>query len=652
MRPLLAKLPPLVVPAEAAAHLTDGTRREWLETNGLGSFAMGTAAGPNTRRYHALLCAATRPPVARMVLVNRCEEAVVVDGIRHELGTNFYPGAVWPDGNQRLVEFRLDPWPTWVFRCGSARVERTVFMPQGRQLTLVSWRLLDPGRARLFVRPLLSGRDHHVLHRENTTLRTHADIGEGLVVWEPYPSVPAIYCHHNGVYVHKPDWYRRFQYPREQERGLDFEEDLFAPGELGFDLVHDAHAVIAFTTEGRAVPDVTTLRASERDRRQVVAVPAADDGWVARLAAAARAFIVERAGHRTIIAGYPWFTDWGRDTFVSLPGLALATGEHALARELLLAFVPHLRDGLLPNRFPDEGEQPEYNSVDAPLWFVLAACRYARVADDRDCLRERLLPAMRQILEAYLAGTRFGIGVDDDGLLHAAAPGLQLTWMDAKVGDWVVTPRAGKPVEVQALWVAALEAVSRVSRDLDAVWAHELEERAAWARSSFAASFWNDELGWMYDVIDGPTRDATLRPNQLYALGLCAPLVDDERARRALDACERELLTRVGLRSRARDEQYRAHMIGDQAQRDAAYHQGTVWPYLFGVYADACRRVRGHVHPGLLDGLRAHLEGEGLGQLPEVFDGDAPHVARGCPAQAWTVAECLRIAAGQVGEDA
>jgi predicted glycogen debranching enzyme len=259
---------------------------------------------------------------------------------------------------------------------------------------------------------------------------------------------------------------------------------------------------------------------------------------------------------------------------------------------------------------------------------------------------------VQKIVDAYLRGTRFGIGVDDDGLLRAAAPGLQLTWMDAKVGDWVVTPRAGKPVEIQALWIAALEAAARLLAPMRPGYAHELTERAAGARSSFAAAFWDDALGYLYDVIDGPRRDSTLRPNQLWALGLCAPLVAPPKAARALDACERELVTRVGLRTRARGPGYLGRYLGDQRARDAAYHQGTVWPYLYGAYADACMRVRGRLPEGLLDGVAAHLEGDGLGTVHEIFDGDSPHEPRGCPAQAWSVTELYRVALGRVGDDA
>jgi predicted glycogen debranching enzyme len=615
--------------------------REWLESNGLGSFAMGTVGGPATRRYHALLCAATRPPTGRMVLVNRCDEEVRVDGALHSLSANFYPGTVWPDGFERLVEFKLDPWPTWIYRCGQARIERTLFMPHRKQATVMAWKLLDGPRARLYVRPLVSGRDYHSLHHENPSLRRDVEIGEGLVEIHPYDGVPPVFMHHNGVFQARPDWYRNFQYPVEKERGLEYEEDLFQPGELAFDLVPETSAVVVLTLEGRVVPDVEGWRAAERTRRAQI-VAGVKDGAEARLRLAADQFVVARAQHQTVIAGYPWFTDWGRDTFISLPGLALATGRHSLARELLFAFAPHVRDGLVPNRFPDAGEEPEYNTVDAPLWYVLAACRYVRASGDRGAFLE-LLPTVRQILDAYLAGTRHGIGVDDDGLIHAGEPGLQLTWMDAKIGDWVVTPRSGKPVEIQALWVAALESVAQLCGETDAAWSRELNERAAWARSSFASLFWDESLGWLYDCVDGRNKDATLRPNQLWALGLTTPLIEPSRAERALAAVERELLTPVGLRTRARGDGYCGRIRGDQHARDGAYHQGTVWPYLIGAYADACARVRGKVPPGILDGLRAHLAHEGLGSIAEIFDGDAPHAPAGCPMQAWSVAETLRV---------
>jgi predicted glycogen debranching enzyme len=451
MAEALPSTPPLVtVPASVAADLAAGARREWLETNGLGSFAMGTIAGPSTRRYHAILCAATRPPLARMVLVNRLEEFVIVAGERHDLSTNFYPGVVHPEGHRAIVGFRLDPWPTWTLRAGGMLIERALFMPHGRQMTVMTWRVLETApelRARLFIKPLISGRDYHGLHHENDAIEKNVDGGEGLIVLKPYRDVPLTYIHHNGLFVYRPDWYRRFQYPLEWERGLDHDEDLFTPGELGFDLIPGTDAVALFSLEPDDPPPVAELRASERLRRVAVVMgehgerEPPRDAVERQLRTAAEQFVVRRGEHRTLIAGYPWFTDWGRDTFISLPGIALATGWLQLARELLLAWAPHVRDGLIPNRFPDGSGEPEYNCVDAPLWFVLAVARYAEAVqgqkpgDDDPATMARLMPAVRQIVDAYLAGTKLGIGVDDDGLVHAAAPGRQLTWMDAKVGD-------------------------------------------------------------------------------------------------------------------------------------------------------------------------------------------------------------------------
>jgi predicted glycogen debranching enzyme len=410
------------------------------------------------------------------------------------------------------------------------------------------------------------------------------------------------------------------------------------------------------------VPALLAEEADRRKRRLTSSAPAGDD-TASTLITAASAFVVhcERAQSSTVVAGYPWFTDWGRDTFISARGLGLAFGP-ALERELLVAWEPFVSMGMIPNRFPEHGDSSaaEYNAVDASLWYALRCARHlwtTRSAPlttnptQEDAVRARLASAVRRVLEGYLAGTRHGIHVDDDGLVHAADPGFQLTWMDAKVGNWVVTPRAGKPVEVQALWVAALEAAARIFAASDSGLAAEMAERAAWARSTFAARFWCEARGYLYDVLDGPTRDDTLRPNQLYALGLVRPMVDPDRARRALDAVERELVVPVGLRTRARGNGYRGQMSGSPTERDGAYHEGTVWPFLLGIYADACQRVRGRVPDSLLLGILEHLRGPGLGQIAEVFDGDAPHRPRGCPMQAWSVAEVLRVHLGKVGEE-
>jgi len=635
------------LPSSVAGNLDSGTRHEWLEADGLGGFAMGTVAGPATRRYHALLCTATRPPTGRMVLINRLEEWIEGEA----LTTHAYVGAMYPDGVTRLAEFRLDPWPVWVYEVAGRVVERCVLMVEGRALCLVGWRLVAGTATTVWCKPLGSGRDYHALQRRNDTLNLSADVSPGRVRLSPYPGVPTVTLQFDPAAVFRPgpNWFCDFDYARERERGLEATEDLWTPGELGIPLVPGKTSWLVLSTEQGMVDaiDPDALAVAERARRAALAATEPDD-FRAQLRLAADKFVVRRGSGRSIVAGYPWFTDWGRDAFISLGGL----GPHdaALERDVLLSFAPHVQAGLVPNRFVDVGDAAEYNSVDAPLWFVLACCRYLRRSGDWATFETQLLPAVRQIFDAFLDdGTRYHIGVDDDGLLHAAEPGLQLTWMDAKVGDWVVTPRMGKPVEIQALWVAALEAVAVAVGAKDAAWAHELGERAAWARSSFTGAFWDEGRGWLNDVVDGPRRDGTLRPNQLYALGLGAPMIGPSEATRVLIVCERELVTPVGLRSRARGDGYRGRYDGDIGSRDGAYHEGTVWPYLLGIWADACMRVRGAVPTGILDGIRDHLQHRGVGQVAEIFDGDEPHWPRGCPAQAWSVAESLRIARGDVG---
>jgi predicted glycogen debranching enzyme len=669
----------------AAAHDLGGAgAREWLEADGLGGWAMGTVAGPRTRRYHGLLCIATRPPIGRVMLVNGLGETFFDGHAARPLDAHYYSGVVHPTGHTALDGFAIEPWPTWTYALDGGQLVREVVVLRGRPGAVVRWRWLPrshhPGAlATLTVRPLCSGRDAHALHHENTTLdprcQIEQKIGDGCVEVSPYPgAIPGVRLQHDGGFRVAADWYRRFVYPLERERGLDCEEDLFSPGELSFDLLRGpAHLWLAPASEPRIdLASASALLEQEAARRRARVPWARDttgpapDPIAARLTAAAEAFVVTAKGrvdrggtaHATVIAGYPWFTDWGRDTFISARGLGLAFGPR-VERDLLLAWEPFVSAGMIPNRFPEGAhgaEGAEYNAVDASLWYALRCARHliAHAAplgpDDTDA-RRRLGSAVQRILEGYLAGTRHGIHVDDDGLVHAADGGLQLTWMDAKVGQWVVTPRAGKPVEVQALWITALEAAARLLGASEPTLGHELAERAAWARSSFVMRFWCEARGYLYDVIDGPARDETLRPNQLYALGLTRPLVDPDRARRALEAVERELLVPVGLRSRARGPGYRGKMVGNPVERDGAYHEGTAWAFLLGIYADACQRVRGRVPPGVLSGLIAHLEGDGLGQIAEVFDGDAPHHPRGCPAQAWSVAEALRVRLGAIAED-
>ena len=654
-------------------------RSEWLETDGLGGFASGTAGLIRTRRYHALLLAAAGPPVRRFALVNGLEALVVTPAGSVAVSSQVYAGGaassppvVHPAGASLVVGFDIEPWPAWrfVLRDGTT-VEQSIAAVHGRPIVTIAWRLLAPrGGVSLVVRPLLSGRDLHSLHHENQAFRFEEERLGQAIVWRPYPGVPAIGAYANGDYAREPRWYRSFLYLEERDRGFDHLEDLASPGRFTFNLSRGTAALIlSADTPGLAgggelpalaaagpLPALRGLRARERRRRL---------RFPSRLHRSADAYIVRRGGGRTLIAGYPWFSDWGRDTFIALRGLCLATGRLDEARSMLLLWAGFVRDGLLPNRFPEEAGDAratgppipaghlDDHSVDAPLWFIVAAhdWRQAMRAARRRVARAdeaALQTAIERILDAFLAGTRHGIRAERDGLLAAGEPGLALTWMDARVAGRPVTPRTGKPVEIQALWMNALR--------IGAAHADRFEPALARAVESFGARFWHDAGGFLRDVVDvdhEPGRDdATFRANQIFAVGgLPGPALEGERARAVVDAVESRLLTPLGLRTLdPADPRYRPRYEGGPEERDRAYHQGTVWPWLLGPFVEAWVRVRGdgietrrEARRRFLEPLAHHLDMAGLEHLPEIADGAPPHRPRGCPFQAWSVAEVLRL---------
>jgi predicted glycogen debranching enzyme len=636
--------------------------KEWLESDGLGGFASGTVAGIRTRRYHGLLLAATTPPTGRMMLVNGFDARIETVSGPLPLNSQFYsPEVVHPDGAKRIEAFGADPWPRWRFRLeDGTRIEQEIFVRHGAPLVALSWRVADGGVdgglgvLKLCVRPFLSGRDYHSMHHENPAFRFDPERGEGRLVWRPYDGVPGIVALTNGDYRHEPAWYRNFAYAEERERGLDSAEDLAAPGVLSWDLTR-GEAVLIFAADlndGRcAAPKeapaekfLADLRSAELSRRKT---------FPSRLHRAADAYIVHRGAGKTIVAGYPWFTDWGRDTFIALRGLCIATGRLDDARAILLEWAGAVSAGMLPNRFPDRGEQPEFNSVDASLWYIVAVHDFLRAMKAArrklpEHEQKRLHAAIDQILQGHAVGTRYGIRLDSDGLLAAGEPGVQLTWMDAKVGDWVVTPRIGKPVEVQALWLNALKIGSAFNPRWKDVLAH--------GREAFHRRFWNDARGYLHDVVDpnhqSGTADATCRANQIFAVGgLPYQVLEGDKARRMVDAVEALLATSLGLRSLAQGEPgYASRYQGGVIQRDGAYHQGTVWPWLLGPFVEAWVRVRcggvearQQARARFLNPLLRHLDEAGLGHISEIADADPPHTPRGCPFQAWSVGEALRL---------
>jgi len=634
---------------------------EWLETNGRGGFSSGTVAGANTRRYHALLLTARKPPSERIVLVNHLEEWLDIDGQTIPLSTNLYPGAVHPSGYKGCIEFSTDPWPTWIFDCNGITIQREILSIHGRDIVVARWKLVGKKslRALLKVRPKLTGRDYHGTHHENGSLSTEAQVGSGMVLWQPYSDLPPVRTFHSGGYRHEPDWYRHIQFPIERQRGLDAEEDWWSPGEFTFDLESGSAKTLALTSETIDRLDVAALAKQEKSRRDTVrqAAPVADS-LAGELWRAADMYISERGMQHTVIAGYPWFTDWGRDTFISLSGLCLVTGRLDIAWQVIASFAALVSEGMVPNRFPDTGEQPVYNTIDASLWFIHAIGRYLAASRDEVRVRETAWPAVKQILDGYRRGTRYGISMDEDGLIMGGVSGAQLTWMDAKVGDWVVTPRHGKPVEIQALWVRALEVGETLARGFgEADYADRCRSDRSKAIASFRKRFWHKQGGYLYDVIDGPEgNDASLRPNQLYAISLVDELVPHDRAQQILRLVKEQLLTPVGLRTLSpTDSRYRARYEGGVLERDSAYHQGTVWPFLLGSFVTAWIKVYGKNATVLkqarsfLDGIDTHVKEACLGQVSEIFDAEAPHAPRGCYAQAWSVAEPLRALIEDLG---
>jgi predicted glycogen debranching enzyme len=559
---------------------------------------------------------------------------------------------VHPDGASRIESFTVEPWPTWVYALpDGTRISQEILAPKGASACAVSWtRRGGSGPTALEVRPFLSGRGYHSLHRENPDFRFDFQVRpDRAIVFRPYESMPSIVMRASGEFAPAPDWYRNFLYAEERARGLDFTEDLASPGVLRFEL-SEGPAEWVMAAEGHeaalgatASGAVGALRGSERARRFGLGV----------LGRAADAYVVRRGSGKTIVAGYPWFTDWGRDTFIAMRGLCFANGRLEEAGEILEEWAGCVSEGMLPNFFPDATSSPEFNSVDAPLWYLIAMSEYmaASAAAGRrveGVRRARLQEAFGAILTGYALGTRYGIRADTDGLIAAGEPGVALTWMDARVDGRPMTARIGKPVEVQALWINALRIASTFASVFDGILAS--------ATKSFERRFWNEAAGCLYDVVDADHEpgkfDASLRPNQIFAVGgLPYPLLEGERARAIVDAVEAKLATPLGLRSLSPDDpRYVGRYQGGVQERDAAYHQGTVWPWLTGAFVDAWVRVRGggeavrsEARRRFVSPLLASLGEAGLNHVSEIADGDAPHAPRGCPFQAWSLGELIRL---------
>jgi predicted glycogen debranching enzyme len=632
-------------------------RREWLVTNGLGGWASGTVGGANTRRYHGLFVPALQPPLGRTVLVSKLNDRATLGGQSFALSSNEYGGGtVDPHGYREIESFRLD-WgvPTWTFAVADGLLEKRVWMPHGHDTVYVTYSLRRTTLpVELNVLVMTTARDAHAETQGGWQPQVELVAGGALI--HP-PEVGLRVLASAGEFVPVGQWHWNIYHRVEQARGLPTREDHYALGRFLATLQPGQTWTFVATIEPEVSWDWAFAVASEQARARGL-VQAAELGsqpaWVQQLVLAADQFLVRRGPGQTVIAGYHWFGDWGRDTMIALPGLALTTGRYDLAADVLRTFSRFVSQGMLPNRFPDSGEQaegaqPEYNTVDATLWYFHAIDRYVAASGDQALARE-LLPVLDDIIAWHVRGTRYNIHVDPaDGLLFAGQPGVQLTWMDAKVGDWVVTPRIGKPVEINALWINALRVLHQLHADLAVPEPQPLATLAERATASFER-FWHAEAGYLYDVIDGPDgNDGSLRPNQLLAVSLPYAPITGPRARAIVDACARHLLTSFGLRSLSPDHPaYIGTYGGDQKQRDAAYHQGTVWAWLIGPFVDAyLKAYEGDAQTqsnarSLLAPFEQHLADAGLGSISEIFEANTPFVPAGCVAQAWSVAEVLR----------
>ena len=632
--------------------------REWLCTNGIGGFASGTVSSVLTRRYHGLLVAALAPPLGRTLLVSKVEETIDYDGESRDLAANRWAdGSIGPHGYREIERFRLvGASPAWTYAIGDAHLEKRIWLEQGANTTYVHYELVRAGRPlTLALRVLVNYRDYHGATRGPGWQMRVEPVSHGVRVVAFDGARPFVLLAEGAEVALAHTWYEGFRLAGEEERGLDAREDhlhaatfrvTLEPGER-WTLVLSAEETT--TLDGDAAWQRRLAHEEEvLDRwRQLHSRPAPE--WVRRLVLAADQFVVRRPlpgdpDGASVIAGYHWFGDWGRDTMISLSGLALATGRPELARKILMTFARFADRGMLPNRFPDAGEAPEYNTVDAALWYVEAVRAYVAATKDEETLA-RLYPTLEDIVRSYRQGTRYGIAEDPaDGLVRWGAPGVQLTWMDAKVGDWVVTPRTGKAVEINALWYNALAAMRGFAERLGrraVPWDSALTR----TREGFER-FWNEAADYCFDVVDGPGgNDASLRPNQIFAVSLPASPLGPARQKHVVDACARRLLTSYGLRSLdPADPQYRGRYLGGPRERDGAYHQGTVWAWLLGPFALAHLRVYGDrgVALGFLEPMAHHLGDYGVGSIAEIFDADPPFAPRGCIAQAWSVAETLR----------
>ncbi len=649
------ELAPLVADADACRDLPWALQQEWVVTNGIGDYAASTILGVNTRRHHGLLVAATRPPGARAVLLAKVEETLVAPGTRYDLSTNQYAGVMHPEGYRYQEGFRLDPWPTFIYRVGGFLLEKTICLLPGEHTVAIRYWLREgPGAVELILRPLVACRDFRWVSQENPTFRTRVEQGPGTVILHPYESLPPLAFHH-GAELFEPSayWYKHFAYLEEAATETVHQEDLYSPGQLVY-LLRPGETAELVASTSRTPPSHWVQREARVTEARLTVLRRARarraGPLTSRLIAAAEQFLVrEPDGSRQVMASYPWGTAAGRVALVALPGLTLATGQPEVARDLFQTLASHCRDGLLPVRFAETDGAPEYDSVDTSLWLFWAVDRYLRATGDARFVGRRLLDVLMDIVDYYVQGTQFHIIMDQDGLITTEGEELPLTWMDAQVDGHPVTRRAGKAIEVNALWYNALMTMADLGDRFHLRLRRQYARLARLVRANCVQLFWNADHRSCYDVV-GRQPDQTLRPNQLFAVGLPYPLLPRAPARAVLELVGRELLTPVGVRTLSpSDPAYRGQGAGAPAPRDVAAYQGGAWPWLLGAYwsgyvatygttattVGALRQTLGAFGQRLSDGA--------WGTVPEWFDGAPPHPRAGAMAHAWSVAELLRL---------
>lgn len=641
--------------------------KEWLLVNTRGGFSSSTVIGCNTRRYHGLLTGSLNPPVSRVMSLSNCIETVIIGPGKFNLATCEFPGTINPDGFLRLRRFTKDIGAHFYYELGDLRVKKSVYLFRDKDAVAVVYNFAEVSQPiEMEIRPFIAMRDYHSLQKSSERVLCITD-SDGLVIKnEPGTSVCGRLriSYPEGTLESEPQWWYNFLYRCDKERGQDFIEDLFSPGVIKYHINTDSRVVLwanlynADIDDGFLPPDIEYVTRQLWEHYESVITPATGDGQLEELFTAGDQFIVKRniknEQRTTILAGFPWFADWGRDAFISLPGLLLATKRFDEARSVLLTFAESAKDGMIPNCFDDYGGQAHFNSVDASLWFINSAFGWLAATGEAQVFRSRMLPVIISIIESYQKGTMFGIHTDKDELLVEGDAGTQLTWMDAKVNDIVFTPRFGKPAEVNALWYNAnMLLVQFLSEGLqdNAALLKAQRKRVNTIRESFNKLFWNQEWGWLNDCIlpDGAV-DATLRPNQIFAVSLPYSALTPARQKAVVEIIEKKLLTSYGLRTLSPDDRrYRGQYTGSQMERDGAYHQGTVWPYLMGPFVEAYLKVNGfsseskkRAH-GFIEPLLKQMSELGcMGQVCEIYDGDAPSKPKGCFAQAWSVAELTR----------